>query len=407
VDTTCYQTGVIYGIERFTGDVYGVDVLSGTSWLEFTIPNPPGANSASPNGLAYDEVTGYFYYTDYQLGTTPGTLYFWDGVSQQVAGQVTGTVACADMYEGKYYYISTTDDLWKVTFNPDGTILSNDKLDDIAGNARRWTFDGDIAVKDGVVYGWGRCALSGHGFEFFTYDLTNGAFSYTKSAYQQSLQLAFGSNGELYGHRSGTGGYFYVVDTTNGAVTLVTPTPDPQLQYTDTASGMICEPYDETAWAGECPFPGKNWATYFEYEVTWTLLETVIVPATKGTPTDSTTVLESGKDYLIEVSGTYFFRAEGNPNGWLADAEYAYRKDYLGYSSDDLVWHKGDGGPYSEPYNGLDLCIDINVNTDWGEFNEDHVYSILYPGEGVALSFVIKDNVYSDNAGSLTVKIYG
>ena len=63
MDTSCYDTGVAYGIERYTGKVWGVDVLAGTSWLEFTIPI--GGNSASPNGLAYNPANGYFYYTDY------------------------------------------------------------------------------------------------------------------------------------------------------------------------------------------------------------------------------------------------------------------------------------------------------------------------------------------------------
>lgn len=276
---------IVYGIERYSGDVYGVDVLAGTSWLEFEMPTPPGANSASPNGLAYNPENGYLYYTDYQLGTYPDTLYFWDGTAQGVAGQIAaGTVACGDIDNGKYYYIpSNTDDLYEVTFNPDGTIDTDTKLDDISGNVHRWTFDGDIAVKGGVVYGWGRCAVSGHGFEFFTYHLTSGAFDFTKPAYQQSLQLAFGSDGVLYGHRSGTGGYFYAVDTTDGGVTLVEPTPDPANQYTDCASGqslynfvntptLYC--FDETAWAAQGDYrdtrfvPARGaWATYIDYKV--------------------------------------------------------------------------------------------------------------------------------------------
>jgi fibro-slime domain-containing protein len=277
-------TSIVYGIQRYTGDVYGVDVPTGTSWLEFEMPTPPGANSASPNGLAYNPENGYLYYTDYQLGTTPDTLYFWDGTAQGVAGQIAaGTVACGDIYNGKYYYIpSNTDDLYEVTFNPDGTIDTDTKLGDISAGEHRWTFDGDIAVKDGVVYGWGRCQVGGHGFEFFTYDLTGGAFNFTKPAYQQSLQLAFGLDGILYGHRSGTGGPFYAVDTTDGGVTLVSE-PEPDNEYTDCASGqslynfintptLYC--FDETAWAAEVNpgdnrfvDPPGNWATWIDYDV--------------------------------------------------------------------------------------------------------------------------------------------
>jgi len=263
---SCYQTAVLYGIERFNGIVYGVDVLAGTSWVEFNIPDPPPAGSAGPNGLAYDAVNGRFYYCDYPSTTT---LYFWDG-TQQVAGLLEQNIAAADFYDSKYYYIAgkpPTDDLYVVEFNANGTIKTGfpEKVDDIADNAHGWTFNGDIAIKDDVVYGWGLCST--HGYEFFTYDLGTGDFSVNTVSYGSSLQLAFGSDGTLYGHRSGGAGAFYVVDTTNGDVTMVTPTPVPALLYTDCASGMICEPVTETAWGFGPGFPGKNWATYFIYTI--------------------------------------------------------------------------------------------------------------------------------------------
>jgi len=91
-----------------------------------------------------------------------------------------------------------------------------------------------------VIYGWGLCST--HGYEFFTYDLDTSAFSVNTVSYGSSLQLAFGSNGTLYGHRSGGAGAFYVVDMTNGNVTMVTPTPSPVHLYTDCASGLTEEP---------------------------------------------------------------------------------------------------------------------------------------------------------------------
>ena len=226
---------IVYGIERYTGDVYGVNVLTGESWLEFVMPTPPGANSASPNGLGYDSMTGRFYYTDYGLGTTPDTLYFWDGAQYNVGQIAAGTVAAADIDDGKYYYIpSGTDDLYEIIFNTNGTKYSDLKLGDIANNLHGWTFDGDIAVQDGILYGWGK---DSHGFEYFTYNLETPSFNLIKPTYQQSLQLAFGSDGVLYGHRAGTGGYFYAIDTTNGNVALVGVAPNPARQYTDCASG--------------------------------------------------------------------------------------------------------------------------------------------------------------------------
>lgn len=265
-DQSCYQTAILYGIERYTGTVYGVDVLDGSSWMEFDIsPPPPPTGSAKPNGLAYDAVNERFYYCDYQPTTT---LYFWD-TTQYVAGSLIGQIACADFYDGKYYYIaSKSDDLYVVGFETDGTIMTGFpfQIADIAGGSHGWTFNGDIAIKDGVIYGWGKCEICNE-FEFFTVNIDGTSFDCKTTVYQSSLQLAFGSDGTLYGHRSGGAGAFYVVDMTNGDVSIVEPKPDSVRWYTDCASGMICEPVTETAWAASINFPGKNWATYFIYNV--------------------------------------------------------------------------------------------------------------------------------------------
>lgn len=260
MDDSCGETATLYGIARNTGEVYSIDVLGGPSSLEFTIEG--GGNSASPNGLGYGG--GNFYYTDYQLGTNPDTLYVYDGVNQAPLGQIpVGTVACGDVSEGKYYYIpSGTDDLYMITLDD---INTAEKLADISGNVHSWTFNGDIAVKDGVVYGWGLCGVSGHGYEYFTCNTAGGDFSFTKPNYQSSLQLAFGSDGTLYGHRSGATGAFFEVDE-SGEVTQIWA-GDGNL-YTDCASGAICEPNVETAWGAGEGFTGANWATHFMYEIT-------------------------------------------------------------------------------------------------------------------------------------------
>jgi hypothetical protein len=57
-----------------------------------------------------------------------------------------------------------TDDLLVITFNLDGTILSDVKMADISGNAHSWTFNGDIASRT-ASYGWGLCGVSGHGYD--------------------------------------------------------------------------------------------------------------------------------------------------------------------------------------------------------------------------------------------------
>jgi hypothetical protein len=245
VEDECDETiGIIYGMERNTGDVWKVNVLTGTAVLSFSSENPP-PTSASPNGLAYDFMNDRIYYCDYRTGSSPRPLYFWDyttGMETQ-AGTLPVENAAADYYNGKYYYVSSypgTDDLHEVTLNPDGTIQSDVVIDDMSGNAHAWTFDGDIAILDGILYGWGRCAIDNQ-FEFFSYDLGMGTFAVYTPTFQQSLQLAFGSNGAvLYGHRSGGTGDFYEIDLSSGAVSPpITITPG--VLYTDCASGQQCD----------------------------------------------------------------------------------------------------------------------------------------------------------------------
>jgi hypothetical protein len=265
---------IVYGIERFSGDVYAVNAIDGNSpipELIFTISGVP-LGSAKPNGLAYDSLNDRLYFCDYQPTTT---LYFWDfGESvQKTAGSLGDTdVANAGFYNGKYYYIvggnnagGGTDDLYEVAFNADGTIAVGYpvKIADIASDVHGWTFNGDIAIKDGVIYGWGKCDIHGK-YEFFTYDLYTNVFTVNETAFQAySMQLAFGSDGTLYGHESRDNGNFYIVDTTNGNLIGLQMNPSGKL-FTDCASGLRCYNAEETAWGAGPEFLGKNWATYFE-----------------------------------------------------------------------------------------------------------------------------------------------
>lgn len=155
----------------------------------------------------------------------------------------------------------------------------------------------------------------------------------------------------------------------------------------------------ETAWGAGTDFDGKNWATYFTYTVQEVLLETLTVSARSSTGVTSTTVLETGKVYRFEASGTYFFRTEGSAQGYLADAEWALRHDAYGEG-----WTKGDDYPNPQ---GLDLTVGgLSVNVDWGDFDPDHIYSIEYVGTDTTVTFAIFDSYYLDNSGFLTVNIY-
>lgn len=127
------------------------------------------------------------------------------------------------------------------------------------------------------------------------------------------------------------------------------------------------------------------------------VLETLTIQANNLSPTYSTTVLQEGWSYVIEVSGTW-------SNGPVRKADAKY------YSDDNWETY-GD-----EPYPGADsrqieLVID-NERVDWGPYTPDHTYYTVYEGKGHSASFLAfmvwekYDYWYGDNSGSLTVNLY-
>ena len=129
------------------------------------------------------------------------------------------------------------------------------------------------------------------------------------------------------------------------------------------------------------------------YDSDWVLLETVTVPS-NGSSVQSSNSLVNGRVYRLDASGVYYYRAEGDPNR-EADAEWAFW---------ELAWTETPGHP-PFPEHHLDLMVDGN-GVDWGGYSPAHEYSHYYTGTGSKVQFSILDDVYGDNSGELTVKIY-
>jgi len=126
----------------------------------------------------------------------------------------------------------------------------------------------------------------------------------------------------------------------------------------------------------------------------YTLLETLSVPAQNVPLVTSTSTLLSSRNFRFEVSGTYSAGA-----GITADAEYSSGPD--SYVWQDLV-EKYEG--YGEGL--LELMVDGSI-VEWGNYSSSHVYTLDYPGTGSTVSFQIYDlGGGTNNSGSLTVKIY-
>ena len=265
---------VVYGTERGPGgasdnygDIYEIDLDSGTATYLFR-PNLNLGQRNYPNGNAFDTVNNRLYYSSNDSESTPSDLYFYDFVAdtQTLAGTLFGLSAGAAFYNGKYYYVvNYTDDLRAVSFDPDGTLASDDPVwTNFTGTTKSFGFGDMVITTNGILFG-------SPGGEFFKIDLnTNTYTTISTSAGAEGKQLAFGSDGVLYGHSAGTG-EFFIIDPTNGTTTSIgSVTGSATGQFTDLASGPLPR-VRETAW-GYCEpnggdFPGKNWATYFTYHV--------------------------------------------------------------------------------------------------------------------------------------------
>ncbi|MGI2903697.1 Calx-beta domain-containing protein [Tolypothrix sp. VBCCA 56010] len=137
-----------------------------------------------------------------------------------------------------------------------------------------------------------------------------------------------------------------------------------------------------------------GWQNGFVYEST--PFETLTVDsrtnvAPIGQPKVYSSVLEVGKRYRIEASGTWQYWTDNSRN-YVADARF----------QTDNAWntqYNGGGGLYSN--------VLSNGNDDiWGEYRPDHVYTYEILGNGQRVDFYVSDSDYLNNQGAYTVKIY-
>lgn len=218
---------LVFGITS-SGEIHKVSPYDATSWVKVgEIDNCINTHASGPNGLAYYPQTNRIYYTEYpdQNGDNETDFYYIDlGTGVEVyAGALPGEIADADIYQGKYYYIAGggstgfTDDLYEVVLDAaTGIVTSITKLADISGNVHAYGFWGDIAISaGGLIYGVGECKAHNQ-FDLFTVNCDGSGFV-IHSQVSMPLQLAFGCDGTLYGHRFGTGD-FYEIDIQNWVV---------------------------------------------------------------------------------------------------------------------------------------------------------------------------------------------
>lgn len=261
--------GVMYATRALIGGtkgLYEIDVVQGDSNLLEPITGGVGDvdnGTGYTNGLAYDPFDHKLYFTaPPRVNVSPSPLWSYDISTGQLLKlmDLPDSVVGASFYDGAYYYIAEgVNSLMKVEVNSlpcVPTVICSG-----FGTASDFTF-GDFAIsRRGILYGSTRVAPQ----MFFSLDLASCEYHEFDGSDALDLQLAYGSDGKLYGinHASGTS---YEINVGTG---MAIPISFNFVGAADLASGELGVPTTESAWAateiGQLPFSGKNWATYFTY----------------------------------------------------------------------------------------------------------------------------------------------
>ncbi|MBN2558889.1 MAG: hypothetical protein JXB33_09065 [Clostridia bacterium] len=392
------ENGKLYGT-RTSGvkGIYEIDAVAGSINLLKAITGGAGdVNNGTgyTNALAYDPGSNKLFFTaPSRVGVSPSPLYAYDITSDtlEYICDLEGSVVSASFHQGAYYYIAEEANSLMRLDNPSigGTPV---EVHSGFGAEDSFTF-GDIAISgNAMLYGSTRVAPQ----MFFSINIGNGSYIKYEGATALDLQLAFGSNGLLYGTKHATG-QFYTVDTSTGiqsAVGLVAS------GFADLASGMLFTPDYETAWGAGEDAGTQNWSMLIPVTDVPRFIETLSVQAYSSNTLEpvvasTTEVLEAGRTYMLVASGTADAQV-GRPI--LFDAKYS-----LSVGETDWNDYVANYEIYGTKL--LELFVDGN-EADWGAYTDTHVYDVEITGDGTTLELYIYDVYYTNNTGFIRVDIY-
>lgn len=204
----------LYGTERRNDSVniYHINVTNGESTLicsEAVNSNP----SSCYNGLAWDSERNRLFFATYPEGELWSNNL--DETDANLIGDLTGSAANGTYYDGNYYYVDdATNDIYEVTLNDDN---------EITGETVIGAMDQDMNVQsiaistDGMtIYGVNNQDGSD---VIFSYDLNTGTSASVANTDNNNVEIAFGSDGELYAVDET--GDLSSVNTDNGAISDV------------------------------------------------------------------------------------------------------------------------------------------------------------------------------------------
>ena len=255
VDGLCFfdeeEECPIYGITQGSGtqSIEGIAVPNFTDTFHVTdLDGYDEDQQYYPNGLAFDDVAGEWYFAH----GDPAELSRTDGFTFEDLGTITtDRVAGAAWFaNGHYYYMpQNSTELWRADSSG-----SPELVGDLANHGIDSVGLGDVAIDDGPVYI--STSQSGGGARFIRVDVDYTSGSITNAtviadvndsgveldSHAVNKQIAFGPDGVLYAHQAGTnvtvggeqinGNWYSVDDLSTGEITLEAELDQ---EYTDLA----------------------------------------------------------------------------------------------------------------------------------------------------------------------------
>ncbi|MFO7951577.1 MAG: hypothetical protein R6U91_02025 [Bacillota bacterium] len=221
------------GFEGTSSDaIFAIDLKNQTVSVAYD-PGELRDDRNYPNGNAYDPVNQWLFFA-----TDQGDLYFYDMVEDEQYGpfSVGGKIASGAWYDGDYYYVpQNSAALYKVEVDESGAERSQ------VGTLGRALSYGDIVFdinRPGVLFGSG----GGDDGYYFTYNLDSDEYNELKDEVPHK-QLAFASNGVLYGVTALTGDWYKICPETGNETEfwMNSTWNDQKITLTDLADGPLCE----------------------------------------------------------------------------------------------------------------------------------------------------------------------
>lgn len=213
----------VYGVAGGTGDLYEVDIQNQTENKIYA--NTNSYSGFYPNALAFDDANDRLYFA-----ANRNKLWYYDFSANQLvdAGAFTHTgnsdVYAATFGGGYYWYVPNgTGNLYQVSLDSNGLIESS-TVTPMTTSSLAFG-DVEIDYANGIIYG------STTSF-YFTYDTGTGEFTRHGSA-GKGMQLAWGHDGNLYGHNTNAREWFSV-EPAGGAKTFLFTG---ERSYNDLATG--------------------------------------------------------------------------------------------------------------------------------------------------------------------------